>query len=104
MKGHVRVGVQVGQPASTVGRGDAADVDPTVDVVKDDLQPSRFPALPSPGRDIDGVPAFQRGIDRFFCSSHINHLYQSRLLGIPPGDGAGGPSWSKFSGASHASN
>src|SRR6266851_862252 len=57
------VGGEVRQPAPTRGRWLAADVDTAIDVVKDDFEAPRPPALPSDRRYVDGPAAGERGFD-----------------------------------------
>src|SRR2546430_2731473 len=67
----MRVGLQVEQPLAFPGKGRAADVDPTVDVVKDDLEAPGLSALPAGGGDVDCVPALERRVDFVFRCSHV---------------------------------
>jgi hypothetical protein len=64
VKREVWVGFQVSQPASLAGRRNAADVDASVDVVKDDLDAAWSAGSAARGRDVDRVPTLESGADR----------------------------------------
>src|SRR2546429_3601826 len=53
MEHEFRIRVQVGQPAAASPRRLAADVEPTVDVVHDDLDPALLAALAAGRRNVD---------------------------------------------------
>src|SRR6267378_2243562 len=71
MKREMWVGLQVEQPPAFPGKGCAADVDASTDVVKDDLEPPGLSALPAGGGDVDCVPALERRVDCVFRCSHV---------------------------------
>src|SRR6266550_1759568 len=102
MKGEVRIRLQVQQPAPLPRIGRPADVDPTVDVVKHDLESAWLPAPASGGGDVDRVPAFQGRLDRVFGHSHATRSYLSGAACIPSRSSASDrrcrPDGSKLSG------
>src|SRR5712671_4360671 len=84
MKGEMRVFLEVEQPPALPGVGRTADIDPAVDVVEDDLDPARVAAPAAGGRDVDGVPALQRGVNCVLGRSHVlESPYHSSVVWIP---------------------
>src|SRR6266849_1563601 len=108
MKRHVRISIQVGEPAPASRKGNPADVDPPIDVVRNDLELSRLAGLTAGRCDVHGVYALKGRVDLFFGRCHISECYQSDVVCIPLRTSARDrrcpPFGSKFSGASHASN
>src|SRR5256885_720551 len=80
MEREVRIRLQIEQPAPLSRIWLSADVDTAFDVVEHDLEPPGLTAPPSGGRDVDRVPAFQRGVDRFFGCSHTRLVSAGRGL------------------------
>jgi hypothetical protein len=57
------MGVEIREPAAAIWKRNAADVDPAIEVVEDDLEPSRLAGLAAGGGDVDGLAALERRFD-----------------------------------------
>src|SRR5712692_10104958 len=82
--GEVGASLQVRQPPASRGRGNAADEDLAVDVVKDDLDSAGPPALPPDSRDVDDPAAGERTLHPLVQLGTFHDLYNLCTTPIHP--------------------